>query len=284
MTLVLTLATPDVVIQVADRRLVNALTGETMSDNTNKSVSYCGSTSFAYTGLAKIGRDQTDEWLASTIASQPSMFEVLRMLANDASAAFGRIRVPDTRWKRHTFVGAGWATRAPGAPLSPCIWSVSNCVGLDFMPLAEPTPEFRILTYECSGVPFVLNSVGQSIPTSIKRELKKNIERCLSRQTSALPLAELMVRAVRNVALTNSAVGRGLLISAIPRAALEADTPGILFLASEPMPDERTFLYISEGNETATQLAPIYVCHGMTMSNFIAQPLEPEDPVADANS
>jgi len=53
MTLVLSLATPDYVVQVSDRRLTDP-TGKTVNENSNKSVLLTNRMAFGYTGLARL--------------------------------------------------------------------------------------------------------------------------------------------------------------------------------------------------------------------------------------
>src|SRR5437016_4841959 len=73
MTLILSLATPEFVVQVSDRRLTTLRPGTTqfdiVDDNRNKIVDWGNRVVFGYTGLAQINGISTDDWLARSLAS-----------------------------------------------------------------------------------------------------------------------------------------------------------------------------------------------------------------------
>ena len=72
MTLVLSMASRDFVIQVADRRVTTFKRGTVAcyDDNANKQTIYCNRMVFGYTGLAKIGATTTDVWLTTGLSKQ----------------------------------------------------------------------------------------------------------------------------------------------------------------------------------------------------------------------
>jgi hypothetical protein len=64
MTLVLTCLTARNVYQVSDRRLTRISNPEEIMDDERNKAVFVGRVSFGYTGLAEIGKERTDNWLA----------------------------------------------------------------------------------------------------------------------------------------------------------------------------------------------------------------------------
>jgi hypothetical protein len=147
-TLVLTAANSRFVVQVSDRRLSHPTSGETYDDEANKAVVLVCQTAklaIAYTGLGRIGRLRTDEWLVEVLtdakAGQKNMREVTELLSEVATRTFSGLAVPAAR-KRHAFVLAGWYCIGPNA-LSPIIWLISNYHGKNWETLQEVMPAFE---------------------------------------------------------------------------------------------------------------------------------------------
>jgi len=69
MTLILSCLTERFVLQVSDRRLTNVVGGRAVPGEFNKAVGFTNKVTFAYTGLAEIDGEDTDEWLANALAS-----------------------------------------------------------------------------------------------------------------------------------------------------------------------------------------------------------------------
>ena len=70
MTLIQTVATDDITIMVADRRLTNGATGAVVDDEYTKLVCWNMSYGIGFTGLARIDpaqRKSTSEWIAEKI-------------------------------------------------------------------------------------------------------------------------------------------------------------------------------------------------------------------------
>jgi hypothetical protein len=88
-----------------------------------------------------------------------------------------------------------------------------------------------------------------------------------------LELGEAMVTTVRAVAERSDYVGKDLLLTSFPRAAVEAQQDGQFYIAAPPGGDTATFLYIPRGESDGTQYGPIATCEGTMMSNFEARPL-----------
>lgn len=82
--------------------------------------------------------------------------------------------------------------------------------------------------------------------------------------------AEVLAGIVRAVADRNALVGRGLLISALPKWAIHPGSTETFLLSSGPTWDELTFLHVPSDSEDPMMRGPLYVCEGRQMSNFQA--------------
>jgi ribosomal protein S17 len=97
MTLIITVAAKNKVIQASDRRLTH-LDGRLYNDQANKAVCVsCNNAVFsvAYTGIAHVDGRKTDEWIADYFAAIPDIgqkpiHEIQRELTDYASAAFSK--------------------------------------------------------------------------------------------------------------------------------------------------------------------------------------------------
>lgn len=80
----------------------------------------------------------------------------------------------------------------------------------------------------------------------------------------------VMVAIVRSVAERNELVGRGLLINCLPRWAIRPGDSSTFVLASGPLAENLTFLYLPADRDDAVIRGPRYVCEGRQMANFRA--------------
>jgi hypothetical protein len=232
MTLILSCLTPEHVIQVADRRLTAPdRGGELVDDDTNKVVQYESHLCFAYTGLAEIRYRATDKWLMETLSGHGNPNKAVEALKQAATDDFRKIALPAAR-KRHAFVGCGW-TRVGGRDpraLEPTIMLVSNALE-DGRWRVEAHDEFTFGRARLRpGVPFTFYATGQRLPAGIARGLIRQIEAAQGHGSGPGVIARLLGRAVRDVAASNSAVGRGLLVSILPKkVAVDAKGLGVGF-------------------------------------------------------
>ncbi len=87
MTLVLTHMSDDLIVQVADRRLTVSGTGQLVDDDANKAIQYGPSFAVAYTGLARIGRQKTDEWAMEALRHAPDIGHAVNELRDRAAGS-----------------------------------------------------------------------------------------------------------------------------------------------------------------------------------------------------
>jgi hypothetical protein len=257
-TLVLSCLTPRFVLQVSDRLLVDVRTGKPLpgKDEVNKAVLFMNRISFAYTGLAQIGLQPTDAWLADTLASEDDPTASFERLALAATDYFRRAPVP-LAWKRHAFVAVGWNQWPERWPdWKACIFCVSNCLDDQWRWQAVPSDHFtmrgRVLPPREA---FLLASAGQPLKHRERVALLRQLRRFVPR-TSPAAVADLLVEQVRAVALRNPAVGQGVLVNAIPLLPEAFESGAMLALSSRPTLTEQTFSYLPAGDTREVELAP----------------------------
>lgn len=139
MTLVVSLTSPEQVVQVSDRRLVWIRGRQIVDedDDRNKAVVWCNRLTVAYTGLAELGEEsRTDlwiadalrEWSAATPPERQKQDALIEALPEAASVELSRPpfrAVPRDR-KQQAIVGAGWARFNGGSDFEPYIAVVAN--------------------------------------------------------------------------------------------------------------------------------------------------------------
>jgi hypothetical protein len=270
MTLVLSLLTRDHVVQVSDRRLVflngpNA--GKRKDDNTNKAVVICNRVAFAYTGLAEILNQHTDDWLLETVQGiipyRPLV--TFNTIAHAATEEFKKIRVT-RREKRHAFVGVGWAKFKADGVLEPYACSISNALDDNWYWLDEARDDFRVRIDPLpKGMDFAFECTGQQVDRSTKRWLGRQLRKCLARGTSeSMTLIRIMGECIHRIAAHNVAVGNGLTALSIPFAAT-ASLKGLTIPLGPPYPKDcvLSFYYPAERFE-AIYYGPHYTCGGIS--------------------
>jgi hypothetical protein len=293
MTLILSLATPEFVVQVADRKLINQKTRQTKDTNTNKMVLFCNRATFGYTGLAQISDVSTDEWLWQTISEmkEESLSATLDHVADRATEVFRGIRYP-AAWKKLAFVGVGWTRSDVDAPFYPIICRVSNFHDAQVAGLAEARPQFtvRFSVFRPPGSPWGWLETGASLTKAETVWLDRQLKRCAAKVTGPRPVVVLFAHLIRSVAARNTDVGKNLLAAVIAKGAAGLDT---VFLStfggragfvmgktgkdrSEAMRPGRAmvFLDIPADRTDGVQYGPRVACpeYGVAMGNLKAGP------------
>jgi hypothetical protein len=285
MTLVISLITREHVVQVSDRKLV-WLRGRQIveeDDHRNKAVVWCNRLAFAYTGFAELGKDhRTDLWIAGELGewgqsippdgqSQDALLAALaKAAARELSSAPWR-DVPRDR-RQHAIVAAGWAC-FDGGDFEPYIATLSNYGGKP----GNPTPAQDHFEAGVQRLPadkdLWVNWMGQDLGESEIAALDELRGMLRDPSTFGLSAAGLLADLVRSIADRNHYVGRGLLITALPRSAIARKQSETILLAGPPEEGQLTFLYVPPGADEGVQYGPTYVCGETTMANFEARAL-----------
>jgi hypothetical protein len=147
MTLVLSVLTQDIVVQVSDRHITDLRTGALLEDSRNKATVWCGILGLAYSGLANIGTngEDTDAWLADAIIDCKNLDDLVIHFREVATKRFAEFGVPTDR-TRHAFAGVGWGKYRGQGEFQPLQIHVANALnhGGQWLELARPIFESHL--------------------------------------------------------------------------------------------------------------------------------------------
>ncbi len=275
MTLVLSCLSPQWVMQVSDRRLTYR-DRSLADDDTTKAVLLHNAISFGYTGLAELPRATaavdlwrgtkgewvpTHQWLTEVLAigsmrgSLDEVFELVRAEADiSIRQAVYRVRAPTSR--RHAFIGVGWTRPIENAAFEPFVCLIDNFRDITAL-------RFAISGMPLGRRPFLLHA-SSPLAANIAIRLERNVRAYLRRSQHPKPVARLLQAAVRSVAGIDNRVGAGLLLSCLPRQAIEDAAAGGSWGmdAGEPNLVEAAFLYSPAQGSHDVQVWPGLVLPG----------------------
>src|SRR5579864_383907 len=269
MTLVLTCLTPRYVLQVADRRLTIRTpqppgSVEVVDDHRNKVVVLGNSMAFSFSGLAEIGPENTDSWLARRLAETNNPNDGLKNIQRAATDYF-RILPISKAAKRQAFVAAAW-TRNKHGTLEPGLITISNALDANSNWLQEAKDEFEI---DCVGLGLtsqfgVCPPIGAAVPDAYIHDLRRNGRACVERNVHPLEIIRLLVETIRRVANDDSSVGRSLLAVILPKAAVDRPvvclvTP--LMASGAAVIEDPMFFHIPKDSADLVWDAPVLVCN-----------------------
>lgn len=274
MTLIQTLMTEDLVVQVADRRLTKS-NGSVFDDYTTKLVCWRGCFSIGFTGIARINRAQTEptsDWIAKLLADCNSFEQGIGVLQAEASKRIGNL----SAWyadRRLAIVVAGFDFRK-----DPQVAQITNFRPGGPMPL-DPS---HFETYLHSRLPghksaFLVAGGGLTRPLHpqlLSRYVPKILKQ--ERGDGVTRAAKLMVKIQRQVSDDNPRVGRHAMCVAIPR---ERNNNMIKSNLDAPTLDEAgiNFCYFDDEGWNFKQFGPLIANDGMAFSNFEGE-ADPENP------
>jgi hypothetical protein len=270
MTLLVSGLTQDCVWQVADRRLTDIRTRRPISKDTNKAIHFARAMLFAYTGPAELEGTATATWIADRLSAGGDPEESLAALHEGLERAIGRFRRADPL-RAFAVDGVGWALDRVTGAIVPRLLRFSNCI--DDRGVWTGTLQDEIRVWDGFLKPHAglnMRAAGQPVPLAIGQRWERQIRRRVAAGAPVADIGRCMVELVRDVAARNTAVGRGVLLSAIPRGAIELPT-GIT-LATMPVPDTATFKYFPEGSLEGIDKGPeIANPRGFRASDFWAR-------------
>lgn len=218
MTLVISAATAEYLIQATDRRLTRGWPITDVRDDETKAVIFCNSAIFGFTGRAYADDQQTrrtDHWLCEALAGSTRLDEQLPVLKARADETFA------FRGEPLAFAATAWGTRNDGEP-SPFLALVSNFHDAKTgKATAEIQPEFSILARELREDEHTLcHYVGATLHGDEDEELE-GIVAGLSKQMLTVERAlSQIAHVIRRVANRDETVGHGILLTAISKQAV----------------------------------------------------------------
>jgi hypothetical protein len=270
-TQVLAAIIPECAFLAADRRLTYAngpRRGRVFTDDECKVVSLCHVNAIGYTGLAKIGRVPTHEWIATILAKAGCHFashasEVLRKEADIALAPYSK------RLRRHAFLVSGWAQFEPGQTLKPHLGLVSNFHDDSLAPVAEAFDTFTIRTrILAADEPVVVFGIGEPLDRSREVDLLRSIRRAMNRDNSYAAVLRLLAEEIFLTSAHAVTVGDRVQACCIPRASATSffSGNGVRFSGLRARLDRSTFSYFDRAYNEYEQFGPTQVCGEQAIS------------------
>lgn len=267
MTLILSCLTPEYIVQVSDRRLTMP-NGEIFDDSANKAIVFLGHACIAYTGIAAIGSQRTDEWITNQLVGQPSLEQAINRLKDALNQTIPRLRVPN---KHLTVVIDWWGMPTPDSPYTSSSTILTNAYDpVTRSPSKMPQRSFVLNTHalpEGKGyafAPYGQNSdfvrYKQGLSADIYESMVKRLYRAARRlgNDSAIAdpivLSRFMEEAVLTVASKNRSVGKNLMVATLYNPTVERNQEKC-----------NTFVYRGWGRTDRVVYAPTIISPAMTV-------------------
>jgi hypothetical protein len=266
LTLILTCATRESVVQVSDRRLTRD--GQLVDDNTTKAIYYCGRVAIGYTGVAKIQGVDTAERLARELAPHEQLEPALAAVAASLGPTLAAQHEPEKQWL--AIVASGWATWK-GTNLRPFVSTVSNFLDDQGQWLEKARPQFvHRLDWLDPGNPYLLSIAGQQLGDDEIQELDRHIRRALKAQNVPVGIVEALGEQIRAISDDGSKrgkrVGKGLIVQALSKQAIERQfREGRWGLATGLHSEVNSTIYVAPDGSTDRWESPWLVCGGGVM-------------------
>jgi hypothetical protein len=267
MTLILGCLTHDYAVQVSDRRITLWPNYKLVDDERNKAVQFHNCFSFSFTGLGVLDGLPTAEWIIKLGIKSPSSLSSLndfvKMVKDEATKSIASINAP-TNVKRLAFTGVGFATfnigdkqqTLPAQLVISNAWDYSNKIPFD-----EAQDSFKTGAYILPlQRKFMLTfPMGANLSSKEIHLLNRLIRRAIDK-TSPFGIAEILCRAIRQIADRDKTVGKSLMVNILPRVAVDSPTVGHM-MPFFPTRDIKFPLYfnIPANDNTATYYTPYFV-------------------------
>jgi len=198
MTLNLTLATPQYIIQTSDRRMISVPDGRILNDEANKGLvvkADDGIFSITFAGIGLCNGKRMDMWLAEKLLDNgvPELpvhkgVEILANLATDWFRTFPRMVD-----KRHTFIIAGWEKQ--GNDSRAVIWRVENCLSKEGGALESAKDTFDIVRFDIGNSR--ANLQGSGLVGAFSRDDRRRLEAMVRTKFSPNQAREMLVDIIK---------------------------------------------------------------------------------------
>lgn len=272
MTLILSCLTPKYIVQVSDRRLTWP-DGRVADDSAIKAIVFHGRACIAYTGIAQIGSQRTDEWIANHLLHQAGFQQAIDHLKAALDSEIHKLRAPN---RYLSVVIDLWGTQIPDAPDRP--WSIALTNQIDPATRkfsSRPLPTFQQFTQTLpEGKGYAFLPSGQKLDMSIYHSLVRNVVRAMRHASpepttiSATSVRRFMEEAVLRVASGNRTVGSNLMSTVL----LNPEIP-----ENHGLPN--TFSYRHSDKADPIIYAPTVIGSEFAMRGFKMYPGPPRFPI-----
>jgi hypothetical protein len=270
MTLIVTVASRNVVFQVSDRRLTAGRrpdgSMDVRDDASNKAIFYENRFLIAYTGWAELQGMSTTLWLSDRLADepQPQSFETIRRCLTEI------FRQPRFKRTHQTVAITGYVDLGVG--LEHVVGLITNSLDKDGN-WTNPQEEFEFVHVRPPSNQTVVMPAPGWMGEKAYNSLKRNLENVTRRGLNVANSIRLCVEAVRDVAKVHEEVGKSLMLSVLPIGAAGPRPFSFLF-NGDPMDSNPTFSYMPADRTDPVQYAPVVVSGGRITSDIQMWPDE----------
>lgn len=275
MTLVLTCAMRDDVIQVSDRRLTKR-DGTLHDDNTTKAVLYCNRSVIGYTGPAELEAVGSAQWIATQLTEFDQLEAGLNAIGERARSL---LSAWSPRLKRSAVIASGWAANSGQEPPSAYIAVLSNFRDLTLRWRDTASDEFRLdVEWIQPGKPYVWNDAGQNLTVSECAVVDEGIRDAMKRN-DVPGVAAVLGEQIRAISFgkdsRSTRVGAGLIVQRLSRAAVFANNGMLVSGITDS--GVNGSLYIAPDGQPTQWESPWVACGGMVLVGRVGT-IEPGRP------
>ncbi len=176
----------------------------------------------------------------------------------------------DDELRRHAFVAVGWGRESDQSEVVPHLVRVSNFTA------GEPAGDSFQISVERledpNGIQVWWDGQG------LLEEEEGDLEGLLSLNRGTVEFAHgasyILGELIRKVAARNEAVGRGLLITVLPRKSISQEESRGILLAAPAQEATQTFLYVAPDDREGIMYGPTVVSGGAVLTDFMAGSLD----------
>jgi hypothetical protein len=251
MTMIVSVLTPNYVLQVSDRRVSRRKPDGTIvwkDDRWNKAVVFLNRVAFAYTGTALASEafpdERVDQWICKVLQPCWTLTEGFSTLENSAS----RLLAPRSPREELALLGAGWSEDKPGL-FAPFLGVVTNYLNELGRHSGVVSTGFRQYAYRLGESRVFLYVGGQQMDRKRKYALLRRLDMVVERQLDPWHAIRLVAAAIRESAKAagdRSTISQQLMAVTVPkpRPGHERD---MLLLSGPPRPDVISSCFIPAG-------------------------------------
>jgi hypothetical protein len=257
MTLIVSAATTEYILQAADRRLSRGRIIKEFRDDETKAIAFCNTAIFGVTGRVYIDdaeSKRTDHWLCEVLAGSTLLLEQLYVLRDRANNAFAHKGDP------MAFATTGWCAQGDDRVI-PFLALVTNYHHPQSGKVTEVQPTFALLVRPLKdSEKTLLHFVGAELHPSEDEELEGIVSGLASQVLTVEGALHAMAQVIRRVADRDETVGRGVLLSAVPRQAVVGTAMGF-------------WAYMPADVTSTVSKSPHFVCGGAIIRDVESSPI-----------
>lgn len=234
-----------------------------------------GRACIAYTGIAMIGSQRTDEWITNHLVNQPNLQQAVNHLKDALDKEIPRLRAPN---KHLSVVIDWWGMPAPDSPYTPSSTILTNAYDpvtkdiskrpqISFLLNTHTLPEGKDYAFIPYGQNLDFIRYGQNLKSDVYEKMVKRLYRAARRVSKNSTIVEpnvlcrFMEEAVLKVASKNLFVGNNLMTTVLYNPLL-VENQGKL----------NAFSYRHGDKSDRIMYAPTIISPSMTIMGFHIYP------------